>query len=270
MSSSALQTLPAYLSAMRALIFDVVMHISPVAPSGQLRSSLLLRLTADLLEAITAYPAFLPLDASSLAENGSTSEGGSITGDGEDVMSTSGSESGVKLEQAGGAGAKEDQRYPLVELYDMLEDMDRAWVAVLSCQVWNAIARRGEDMIIDAPLRHQSDLLQDGIKSDNGLKTEEEEEEMQMEEERQSIATLDGLDGIELYAPSETEQTRLRSMIITGTSAIEDWLDDAEAPDQAKQPFEYAFNATLELLGEDKNVVSWEDDSFVGCGATRR
>ncbi|CAG7846514.1 SubName: Full=Uncharacterized protein {ECO:0000313/EMBL:CCA70206.1} [Serendipita indica DSM 11827] len=264
MASSALQTLPAYLTAMRGLIFDIVMHISPIVPSGQLRSSLLLRLTADLLEAVTGYPAFLPSNTSPATENTGTSEDGSAAGDGEDVMSTSGSEGGVKREDSDATATSKDQRYPLVELYDTLEDLDRAWSAVLSCQVWNATARKGEDMIIDAPLRRQGDRLEHRFESEERLKTEEEEEDLQMDEERR---TADGVDGIELYAPSETEQTRLRSMIVTGMSAIEDWLEDAEAPDQAKQPFEYAFSTTLELLGEDRNAVSWEDDTFVGCGA---
>jgi len=225
MPSSKLKTLPEYLNAMRPLIFDIVMAIPPIDPSGGLRTSLLLRLTSDLLDAIPAYHAFV----STLPEDTE-----------DELMSTSGGSAGSEI----GDGPR---RYPLVELFEMLSDLDGAWVAVLSCQVWNNEIRSGEDVVISLPEKTTADTNMDG----NDDPTQG------------NIA-----DEVKLYAPSATDCTRLRCMLVSGMSAIEDWLDEAHAPEAAMQPFEDCFEWTLRLLGDDSNQTTWIDDGFVSCEAS--
>jgi hypothetical protein len=223
MSSSKLRTLPDYISAMRVLIFDIVMIIPPMTPSGELRVSLLLRLTADLLDAAPEYP---PFNSSS---NGDDDE--------DEFVSTSGGSGGSVADEV-------STKYPLVELFDVLHDLDNAWAAVLSCQVWNRETRTGEDVILSlAPPDGQDDA---------------------MEPDAPSVPddTLGEDHGIKLYAPSPTECTRLRSMVLAGMSVIEDWLDEAQVPDNAKQPFEGCFDWTLRLLGEESNEVSWIENGL--------
>ena len=190
--------------------------------------SLLLRLTADLLEAAPGYP---PFATSSTADDNENEEEG---------MSTSGGSGGSVSEEV-------STKYPLVELFNTLYDLDNAWAAVLSCQVWNREARRGEDVVISfGDTNGQDDALDAGDIS-----------EIPIYEEH----------GIKLYAPSATECTRLRSIILGGMSMIEDWLDEGRVPDKAKEPFAECFDWTLRLLGDDTNEASWIEDGFVRCGA---
>jgi hypothetical protein len=231
MSSSKLRTLPDYIGAIRVLIFDIVMIIPPMSPSGELRTSLLLRLTADLLDAAPEYPSF----------NSSSND----DEDEDEFVSTSGGSGGSMADDV-------STKYPLVELFDVLHDLDNAWAAVLSCQVWNRETRTGEDVILSlAPLDGQDDA-------------------MEPSSPLVSNDTLGEDHGIRLYAPSPTECTRLRSMILAGMSVIEDWLDEAQVPDNAKQPFEGCFDWTLRLLGEESNEASWIENGFVGCSATTK
>lgn len=225
MPSSNLRTLPDYLNAMRSLIFDIVMLIPPLVPSGELRTSLLLRLTSDLLEAVPVYPAFVPTNPDDTEDELMSTSGGSAGSDNGDVT----------------------RRYPLVDLFEMLSDLDSAWAAVLSCQVWNRETRVGEDVIATV--------------------SETPTKGMDVDEESDTLEDIG--QGIKLYAPSPTDCTRLRSMIIAGLSAIEDWLDEALAPDAARQPFEDCFEWTLRLLGDDSNEATWIDDGFVACGACK-
>lgn len=227
MSSSKLRTLPDYISAIRVLIFDLVMVISPMVPSGELRVSLLLRLTADLLDAAPGYAASISPD-----EN-------------DEDMSTSGGSGGS---ETGDAGTK----YPLVELFDVLHELDNAWAAVLSCQVWNNESQTGEDVMLSV------------------VDTESQVDAMEHDASSVSGDIVASEHGIKLYAPSDTESTRLRSMILAGMSAIEDWLDEGQVPDVAKEPFEQCFDLTLSFLGEESNEASFVPDGFVGCGATSK
>ena len=209
---------------MRVLIFELVMVIPPMVPSGELRVSLLLRLTADLLE---AAPGYTP--STDAEEND------------EDILLSGGSEiddEGIK--------------YPLVELFDVLHDLDNAWAAVLSCQVWNRETRTGEDVILSV------------------LDAESQSERMEQDTPLGSEDVPNDDYGVKLYAPSGTECTRLRSILLAGLSAIEDWLDEGQVPDVAKQPFEQCFDWTLRLLGEESNESTWIEDGFVGCGATSK
>ncbi|KAI6037065.1 hypothetical protein BKA83DRAFT_4020684, partial [Pisolithus microcarpus] len=71
-------------------------------------------------------------------------------------------------------------------LLDFMDDLDQAWVAVLRSQVSVLDKGEGVDMIIPA------DLMQ-------------------------SVTSIQ-------FAPvSQTERTRLRSLLLTGTSGLEEW-----------------------------------------------
>ncbi|KAG8804930.1 hypothetical protein FRC17_005825 [Serendipita sp. 399] len=225
--SSKLQTLPEYIHAMRSLIFDIIMSIPPIMPSGALRTSLLLRITADLFEAIPGYRPFVSSDSDETEE---------------EIMSTSGGSGGSEVGET-------TKHYPLIDLFELFTDLDSAWMAIISCQVWNKETRTGQDVIVSA----------------TGMEVEHEYV-MKEEDEESKEGILDFAEDIQLYAPNSTECTRLRSLIVTGMSAIEDWLDEAQAPDIAKSPFERCFDWTLRALGEDSNQVTWVQDGFVACG----
>lgn len=215
MPSSALRTLPQYLQAMKSLIFELVMKLPPVEPTGMLRVTLFLKLTADLLEAIPGYSPLPPGD-----------------NDSDEDME------GIEEEDS-------PADHPLTALFTLFQDLDSAWVAVLSCQAWNSTEMRGQDIIVD--FSSQTEPTENG-----------------------TVEALSPSEvAIKIHAPTITDTTRLRSMIIAGISALEDWLDRDDIPHSAREPFEGSFEETLRLLGEDSNQVNWDvsgaQNEFVRC-----
>ncbi|KAI6037074.1 hypothetical protein BKA83DRAFT_194621, partial [Pisolithus microcarpus] len=73
------------------------------------------------------------------------------------------------------------------QLLDFMDDLDQAWVAVLRSQVWGPDEGEGVDLIIPV------DLMQSGTT-------------------------------IQSASVSQTERTRLRSLLLTGTAGLEEWL----------------------------------------------
>ncbi|KAI0062154.1 hypothetical protein BV25DRAFT_1886008 [Artomyces pyxidatus] len=126
--SSTLPTLSSYLHAMQPLL-SLVLQIPPVNPSTSLRTSLLLRLTGEVMNSIPGYPP--------------------------DVET-------------------------LPELLSWLDILDRGWLAVLRLQAWDPVQHEGID-----------------------------------------LASTDARSS----PPSQTERTRLRSLLVTGTTRMEDWLE---------------------------------------------
>ncbi len=127
--SSSLRTLPSYLEAAHHIL-SLVLQIPPVYPSASLRTTLLLRLTGDVLSSVPGYglePAALPL------------------------------------------------------LLSWLTDLDAGWLAVLRAQAWDP----SHACAVDA-------LLPEGAR---------------------------------VSRPSQTERTRLRSLLIGGTDALEEWIE---------------------------------------------
>jgi hypothetical protein len=241
------------------------MSIPPLEPSGELRVSMLLRLTSDLFEVVPMYPASTTPGRS----EANMDEGDEGDEDSEDLLSNSGGSAGSE------SVAPRTTRYPLVELYELLYELDNAWAAVISCQVWNHELKKGEDVIISVPIP-EDDVKAISPGAQKQLQSPQEEDTMDIDKSFTPISPLNDDDSksskdldIQLYAPTKTDCTRLRSMIISGMSAIEDWLDEANAPDAAKQPFEDCFDMTLRLLGEDSNEAIWEPDGFISCGVTQ-
>lgn len=207
--SSHLRTLSAFLDAWRPLIFDLVMRIPPLEPSGRSRILLMLKMTGDLLEAIPAYSPF----------------SGTNIPDEEELPA-------VPDPQAG-------DESPLESLYGFLSGLDRAWVACLRCQAWDHVKQRGIDIELE---------LDEG----------EEAEDAMVEDSYNDVGEVEALDRPISDAPrltslTSTDEVRLRSMLVTGMGAIEDWLEDA--PNAVRESFAALFEETFEHLDRPYRVL---------------
>ncbi|KIJ63354.1 hypothetical protein HYDPIDRAFT_92540 [Hydnomerulius pinastri MD-312] len=76
----------------------------------------------------------------------------------------------------------------LQQLLDFLDDLDQAWLAVLKSQAWDPSSGEGVDLIVPV------DKIEPGKPS------------------------------IRSSPASQTERTRLRSLLVTGTAGLEEWL----------------------------------------------
>ena len=88
----------------------------------------------------------------------------------------------------------------LHDLIDFLDDIDQAWVAVLQGQVWDPELAEGVDLILPTPTH--------------------------------SSAVANGTSSIKTYKstpPSQTDIARLRSLLFSGESALEEWLTNERA-----------------------------------------
>lgn len=111
----------------------------------------------------------------------------------------------------------------LPQLLDWLNDLDRGWLAILRSQAWDTDTRQG----VDVPREH------DGLRPPDGDTT----------------GTLIG-------SPlSQTERTRLRSLLIGGTAQLEEWLVDLDAAGRGAD-----YTAALETMGLQQGF----DDLFSG------
>src|ERR1700761_4043154 len=145
---------------------SLIMMIPPLGTASALRTSLLLRLTGEVLDGIPGY---------TLEANTS-------------------------------------------KLLEYLDDLDKAWVAVLESQIWDSESASGSDLIL--PANHDMSLLPSQV--------------------------------------SQTERTRLKSLLVLGTEKLEDWLpriedvteSDADGMDNSNNRFNDIFFRTLTSLGE--------------------
>jgi len=74
----------------------------------------------------------------------------------------------------------------LVLALDWLDDLDQAWVSVLQTQTWDPEEGVGVDLVIDAE---------------------------------------DAANGLKSTGPSQTERTRLKSLLIGGVATLEEWVE---------------------------------------------
>ena len=121
-------------------------------------------------------------------------------------------------------------RSALYDLLDFLDDLDQAWVAVLQGQVWDPSSGAGVDLVVP-------------IDSSSGL-------------------------NVKSTPPSQTDVTRLRSLLIGGQSALEEWLGE-ERLTQGGEGEEDDLSATLErmgLLDEFDELFSKTLDFLGGAG----
>ncbi|KAF5369169.1 hypothetical protein D9615_009984 [Tricholomella constricta] len=116
----------------------------------------------------------------------------------------------------------------LPEALDWLDDLDQAWLAVLQAQVWDPETGAGVDLFIDA---------------------------------------ADASTGMKSSPVSQTERTRLRSLLVGSSTVLEEWLEsqmdreddeDVEAMLERlglQAEFDDLFSRTLDYLGALGGVV---------------
>ncbi|KAL5533479.1 hypothetical protein ACEPAF_5255 [Sanghuangporus sanghuang] len=107
----------------------------------------------------------------------------------------------------------------LKELLDWLDELDKGWHAVLCSQAWDTGAHDGVDVYEpdgDHLLSNKSDV-------DEHLKPGSD---LSQTDEDYSPASL----GSTSSALSQTDRTRLRSLLLSGSSALEEWLEGIQAP----------------------------------------
>ncbi|KIK96675.1 hypothetical protein PAXRUDRAFT_825694 [Paxillus rubicundulus Ve08.2h10] len=109
--------------------------------------------------------------------------------------------------------------YDLQRLLDFLDDLDQAWVTVLKSQVWDPSAGEGVDLFV-------------------------------------SVEMIEPGKPIRSTPVSQTERTRLRSLLVTGTEGLEEWLgtpgedyQPALARAGLMQGFDDLFTMTLAEMG---------------------
>ena len=110
----------------------------------------------------------------------------------------------------------------LQQLLDFLDDLDEAWLAVLKSQVWDPSAGVGVDLVIPV----------DMIDPDRPIRS---------------------------TPASQTERTRLHSLLVTGTAGLEEWLSRLATPGEDNQlaleragfmqGFDDLFSKTLAEMG---------------------
>ncbi|KAL5512006.1 hypothetical protein ACEPAH_5225 [Sanghuangporus vaninii] len=110
----------------------------------------------------------------------------------------------------------------LKELLDWLDELDKGWHAVLCSQTWDTGAHHGVDVY--AGFESDGDhLLSNKPDIDEHL---ESSSDVSQSDEDYSPASL----GNTSSALSQTDRTRLRSLLLSGTSALEEWLEGIQAP----------------------------------------
>ncbi|KAL5490657.1 hypothetical protein ACEPAI_5491 [Sanghuangporus weigelae] len=188
--STTLPTLHSYLRATHTLL-SLILQIPPVVTNqASLRTALLLRFSSETLAAITHYPRPILNGSRTRAQSQSQSD-------------------------AGGAET-------LKELLDWLDELDKGWHVVLCSQAWDTSARDGVDVYVD--FEPDGDhLLSNKSDVDEHLKSGSD---VSQTDEDYSPASL----GSTSSALSQTDRTRLRSLLLSGSSALEEWLEGIQAP----------------------------------------
>jgi hypothetical protein len=110
----------------------------------------------------------------------------------------------------------------LPEVLDWLDDLDQAWLAVLQAQVWDP-TEGGVDLVIDA---------------------------------------ADASAGVKSSPLTQTESTRLKSLIVGGEASLEEWLERGQSDEKGENElenrlrklglqadFDDLFARTLDFLG---------------------
>lgn len=111
----------------------------------------------------------------------------------------------------------------LPDLLEFLDDLDQAWLTVLQSQVWDPNLKTSVDLVV--PAEHLTD------------------------KEKKMHST----------PMSQTERTRLRSLLVTGTAQLEEWLTGLETGGEdyrgalervgLQQSFDDLFERTLAEMG---------------------
>lgn len=126
----------------------------------------------------------------------------------------------------GSIGGYQPDVETLPRLLEWLNDLDRGWLAVLRSQAWDPEERIGRDVIVSGDTNPAS--------------------------------------GVRSTPISQTERTRLRSLLVSGTSKLEEWLEylvtggenynDALERLGLQQGFDDLFRETLTEMGTLRGV----------------
>jgi hypothetical protein len=149
----------------------------------------MLRFSGEVLDGVAGYTFPGPH---------SKREGGSGVGENGDGATKQVDPSGEKKENE--KPPKDEWKTTLTSLLQFLDTLDRAWLAILRSQIWDTASGRGVDMLVSSS-------------------------------QPQSPATLQGnLAGLQLGGGtaggvSQTDRTRLRSILLLGTERMEEWMD---------------------------------------------
>ena len=110
----------------------------------------------------------------------------------------------------------------LPNLLEFLDDLDQAWLTVLQNQIWDPLLKEAVDLVIPAQ-------------------------------------QLSSNSKIHSTPMSQTERTRLRSLLVTGTSQLEEWLASMSTGSEElheafermglQQAFDDLFSMTMAELG---------------------
>ncbi|KAL5528885.1 hypothetical protein ACEPAG_4859 [Sanghuangporus baumii] len=219
--STTLPTLHSYLGATHTLL-SLILQIPPVVSNqASLRTALLLRFTSETLAAITHYPRPILNGSRTRAQSQSQSDGG---------------------------GAE-----TLKDLLDWLDELDKGWHAVLCSQAWDPSAHDGVDVYVD--FEPDSDHpLSDKPDVDEHLKSGSD---VPQTDEDYSPASL----GRTTSALSQTDRTRLRSLLLSGSSALEEWLEGIQAPPSTAPHRTNGPSSGIQSNGETPSDVEMDQES---------
>jgi hypothetical protein len=147
---------------------------------------------------------------------------------------------GYQLETSNTTSFQETLR----DVLEFLSDLDRAWLAVLQSQVWDPSTGQAVDLVV---------TLYDDPETIN------------------PPSNIPSALSIKSTPPSQTEVTRLQSLLFTGESSLEEWLtneksraDDADNNDVSGMldrmglldEFDSLFVRTLDFLGGFKGTTA--------------
>ena len=141
----------------------------------------------------------------------------------------------------------------LRDVLEFLSDLDQAWLAVLQSQVWDPSTGQAVDLVVDL---HDDDSQT--INPPSNMPS--------------------ALSSVKSTPPSQTEVTRLQSLLFTGESSLEEWLtneksraDDADNDDVSGMldrmglldEFDSLFVRTLDFLGSFTGTTAEPDEEVV-------
>jgi hypothetical protein len=115
----------------------------------------------------------------------------------------------------------------LPEVLDWLDDLDQAWLAVLQAQVWDP-AEGGVDLMISA---------------------------------------ADASTGVKSSPPTQTECTRLKSLIVGGEASLEEWLEKGQLHEPGGDELESRLGK-LDLQAEFDDLFARTLDFLGSLGGT--
>lgn len=144
-----------------------------------------------------------------------------------------------RVELSGDEDEPRDYASALRELLDWLDDLDQAWLAVLQSQVWDPEVGEGVDLVLDVGSDRNSSASEAAENDDPGQQTN-----------GMRNHTLSGARAPKSTPMSQTDVTRLRSLLVTSIANLEEWLSrGARPPELSSAGGDEDIGGMLERLG---------------------